>query len=138
MGVDKEHHEAFSSVLDAITSATTLAHFDPKAEIILTTDASAVALDACLSVRHNGQERPVAFASRVLSSTERNYSATEREALACIWGAEKWHFYLYGRKFTLRTDHQALKTLLLASGKGHKPLRLHRWADRLMQYDFNV
>ena len=114
----KEHHEAFSSVLDAITSATILAHFNPKAEIILTTDASAVALGACLRVRHNGQERPVAFASRVLSSTERNYSATEREALACIWGAEKWHFYLYGRKFTLRTDHQALKTLLLAPGKG--------------------
>ena len=40
----KEHHEAFSSALDAITSATTLAHFDPKADIILTTDASAVAL----------------------------------------------------------------------------------------------
>ena len=80
----KEHHEAFSSVLDAITLATTLVHFDPKAEIILTTDASAIALGACLSVRHNGQERPVAFASRVLSSTERNYSATEREALASI------------------------------------------------------
>ena len=64
-------------------------HFDTKAEIILTTDASAVALGACLSVCHNGQERPVAFASCVLSSTERNYSAIERKALACIWGAEK-------------------------------------------------
>ena len=91
-----------------------------------------------MSVRHNGQKRPIAFASHVLSSTGRNYSATECEALACIWGAEKWHFYLYGHKFTLRTDQQALKTLLLAPGKGHKPLHLHRWADRLMQYDFDV
>ena len=74
----------------------------------------------------------------MLSSTERNYSAIEREALAYIWGAEKWHFYLYGRKFTLRTDYQALKTLLLAPGKGHKPFRLHRWADRLMPCDFDV
>ena len=51
---------------------------------------------------------------------------------------EKWHFYLFGRKFTLHTDHQALKTLLLAPGKGHKPLCLHHWAYRLMQYDFDV
>ena len=87
-----EPQEAFSSILDAITSATTLAHFDPKAEIILTSDASAVALGACLSVHHNGQERPVAFASRVLSPTERNYSAKEREALAYIWGLKSGIF----------------------------------------------
>ena len=78
----KEHNEAFSSMLDAITYATTPAHFDSKAEIILTADASAVVLGACSSVHHNGQERPVAFPSRVLSSNEKNYSASEREA--CI------------------------------------------------------
>jgi len=45
---------------------------------------------------------------------------------------------LYGRKFTLRTDHQALRTLLTAGGSGHRPLRLHRWHDRLYQYNFDV
>ena len=44
--------------------------------------------------------------------------------------------YLYGREFTLRTDHQAFTTLLATSGTGHKPLRLHHWADRLQQYNF--
>jgi len=45
---------------------------------------------------------------------------------------------VYGRCFTLVTDHQALKTLLTAVGTGHHLLRLHRWADRLFQYTFSV
>jgi len=45
---------------------------------------------------------------------------------------------VYGRRFTLVTDHQALKTLLTAGGPGHRPLRLHRWADRLFQYTFSA
>jgi len=51
---------------------------------------------------------------------------------------EHWNFYVYGRRFTLVTDHQALKTLLTAGGTGHRLLRLHRWADRLFQYTFSV
>ncbi len=128
--------KAFEQVVNSIASASHLAHFDTsaKATTVLTTDASSVALGACLSQIINGEERPVAFASRVLSSTERNYSATEREAWACIWASEHWHFYLYGRKYILHTDHQALRMLFMAPGKGHRPLRLHRWADRLLQY----
>jgi hypothetical protein len=129
---------SFEHIIECVSSTATLTHFDPIATTIVTTDASSIALGACLSQVVMGVERPVAFASRVLSPTERNYSASEREALACIWASEKWHFYLYGRKFTLQTDHQALQTLLLAPGTGHKPLRLHRWADRLSQYNFDV
>ena len=86
----------------------------------------------------NNVECPIAFASRILSPAERNYSVTEKEALACLWAAEKFHFYLYGRKFTLRTDHQALRTLLSAQGAGRRPLRLHRWCDRLFAYSFDI
>jgi hypothetical protein len=81
---------------------------------LVTCDASATALGACLSQKVNGVERPIAFASRVLSPAERRYSASEREGLACLWACEHWHFYLYGRRFTLITDHQALKTMLTA------------------------
>ncbi len=62
----------------------------------------------------------------------------EREALACIWACERRHLYLYGRAFTLRTDHQALTALLSTSGTGHRPLRLHRWSDRLRQYNIDL
>jgi hypothetical protein len=129
---------SFDEIKRKIAEPPILAHFDVNADTIVTCDASATALGACLSQRMNGVEKPVAFASRCLSPAERKYSASEREALACLWASEKWHFYLYGRKYTLVTDHMALKTLLSAGGTGHRPLRLHRWADRLLQYDFRV
>lgn len=58
--------------------------------------------------------------------------------MACLWACERLHFFVYGRRFRLATDHQALRTLLTAGGTGHRPLRLHRWTDRLFQYDFEV
>ena len=97
-----------------------------------------MAIGAVMSQLQGGVERPIAFASRALSPTEQRYSVGEREALACLWACERWHMYLYGRAFTLRTDHQALTTLLATSGIGHKPLRLHRWADCLQQYNFRL
>ena len=131
--------QAFDTIKANIASPPTLAHFDVSAdETLVTCDASATALGACLSQKVSGVDRPIAFASRVLSPAERKYSASEREGLACLWACERWHFYLYGRRFTLVTDHQALKTLLTAGGSGHRPLRLHRWSDRLFQYTFDV
>jgi hypothetical protein len=53
---------------------------------------------ACLLQKVDGVERPIAFASRVLSPAERKYSASERKGLACLRACERWHFYLYGRR----------------------------------------
>jgi hypothetical protein len=128
----------FDEIKRRIASPPTLAHFDVAAPTRVTADSSAYALGACLSQIQDGVERPVAFASRTLSLTERRYSASEREALAALWACERWHFYLYGRRFTLVSDHQALRTLLAAGGTGHRPLRLHRWSSRLLRYSFDV
>ena len=133
------HQRAFDRLKESLTSAQVLAHFDPDLVTLVTTDASGVALGAYLSqIHHDGVERTVAFASRTLSPTERAYSTSEREALACMWACEHWHYYLYGRRFTLRTDHSALKALLSGGQKGRKPMRLLRWADRLQQYDYEI
>jgi transposase InsO family protein len=130
--------QTFDQLKCMIAEPPVLAHFDVDAITVVSADASAFALGANLSQIKDGVERPVAYASRVLSSAERKYSVSEREALACIWACERWHFYLYGRKFVLRTDHQALRTLLATGGSGHRPLRLHRWYDRLQQYNYTV
>ena len=131
--------QAFKARKSAIRRALTLAHYDTKRPTVLTTDASLVALgDVLLQIQADGSEHPVAFASRTINNAERNYSAGEREALACIWAAEQFHFYLYGRRFTLRTDHFLLTTLLSGSFNGPKPMRLLRWADRLAQYSYNI
>jgi hypothetical protein len=130
--------QAFDEIKRRIASPPVLAHFDSSLPPVVTCDASSVALGACLSQWQGGVERPIAFISRTLTPAERKYSATERESLACLWACERLHYFLYGRRFHLVTDHQALKTLLSSGGTGHRPLRLHRWADRLFQYNFEV
>ena len=75
-------------------------------------------------------ERPIAFASCTLTTTERNYAQLEREALSLSFGTQKFHWYLYGRNFTLITDHKPLTTIP-GSKKGLPSLAaacLQRWA----------
>ena len=76
----RECQVAFDSVINQIVFAASLTHFDVHATTVVTMGALALAIAGCLSIIINGEERPVAFASRALSPAERNYSATEREA----------------------------------------------------------
>ena len=72
----------------------------------------------------------LAFASHTLTTSEQNYAQLEKEALALIFGIKKFHRYLYGRKFTLITDHKPLTTIL-GPKEGIPSLaaaHLQRWA----------
>ena len=109
-----EAKQSFITVKNLLQENCTLALFNTTAEVVyVTCDASAYVLGAVLSQKENGKERVVACASRTLymSSAERNYSVGEREALACVFALEKWHVFLWGRKFVIRTDHSALTTM---------------------------
>ena len=129
---------AFDKIKQMIINSNALALFDPLKDTIVTTDASGYGLGAVMTQLHNGHGVTVCFASRKLTAQEQNYSTGEREALACVWATEKWHTYLWGRPFILRTDHQALTTLLSTTGTGHKPMRIARWAARLLHYTYTV
>ena len=135
---DSIQGKAFDGLKQEISSNRVLAQFDTQFRTIVSTDASAVALGSVLSQIQNGEERPIALSSRTLSSAERAYSVGEREALPCIWPCEHWHYYLDGRKFTLRTDHSSLTTLLSGPTLGRKPMRILRWAERLQEYNYDI
>ena len=83
--------------------------------------------------------KPICFASRFLNSTEERYSINELELLGVVWSIEYFRNYLYGKEFTIITDHCALLSILKEhrSNKSYN-CRLSRWVDRLLPYQFSI
>ena len=130
------HQTAFNNLKKLLTDSQVMAHYDPSAPTQLRVDASPVGLGAVLTQTQDGVTRPIAYASRTLSNVERRYSQTEKEALAVVWGCEKYHLYLYGTEFTIYTDHKPLEVIYIPKRK--PPARIERWALRLQPYRFQI
>ena len=92
-------------------------------------------LFARLMQKHDEKLFPVCYASKKLSSAERNYSTIEKECLAVVWGIKRFHLCLYGVPFVLQTDHEPLKYMNSAKFANG---RLMRWAMFLQSYTFRV
>ena len=137
----KEQQEAFATSKELLQSAELLVHFDPAKELVLATDASDYGVGAVLSHKmEGGTERPIGYMSRSLNGDERNYSTLEKEALAIIFGVKKFHQFLYGHSFTIKTDHKPLEGLLNEK-KGIPALaapRIQRWALTLSAYEYKI
>ena len=135
----KVFQETFSKAKISVSQAPVLVHYDVTKPIKLYCDASPYGLGACLMHVINGEEQPVAYASQTLSQAERNYKL-EREALAIIFGVKKFNQYLYGRQFTLVTDHQPL-CKLFGHKEGVHPLAaacMQRWTLILSAYAYKI
>ncbi|KAL1110146.1 hypothetical protein AAG570_008223 [Ranatra chinensis] len=104
-------------------------------QFVVTTDASQVALRAVLSQLDHLGDRPVAFTSRKLTSTESRYSTIERELLGVVWAVEYFRPYLWGRQFLIKTDH---KPLVWVGGLKETSARVARWKERLAAYSFTI
>lgn len=134
--------ESMNLVKKLITSDIVLAHYDPKKQLILSTDASESGLGACLAQGNlNGSdEQPIAYASRTLSKAEKNYSVIDKEACAIYFGVRKFEQYLMGRKFQIKTDHKPL-IAIFGLKKGIPAMaanRLARWSIYLSAFDFEI
>lgn len=138
-GEHVEHTDIFLKTFVAckklLTQSDILQYPDFEKPFVLTTDASNFALGAVLSQGAIGQDRPVAYASRTLTKTEERYSAIEKELLAIVWATQYFRPYLFGRKFTLYTDHQPLTYALNLKTPNTK---LVKWRLQLLEYDFEI
>ena len=113
--------------------APILAYYNPNKPTILQTNTSCKGLGACLLQN----EKPVYFASKALTEMQKGYVVIELESLAVAWVMEKFHHFLYGNEFTLKTDQKPLEVILSKSLNQATP-RLQRILIRTFPYHFKI
>ena len=131
----KVHQERFDQLKKELAGCDIVAHPQDDGQFILDTDASGTTIGCVLSQIQDGKEKVIAYGSRTLSRTERNYCVTDQELLAVRFVMEYYRQYLLGRKFIVQTDHQALKWLF--SLKEPKD-RIAWWLEIMSAYQFVV
>ena len=129
----------FDLIKEKIANSTENSHYNPKLDVRVKCDASRSGLGAALEQNTPDGWKPIAFASRFLYSTEERYSVNELELLGIVWSIDYFKYYLYGKNFTVVTDHRALLSILKEhrSNKSYNS-RLSRWIDRLLPYNFTI
>jgi RNase H-like domain found in reverse transcriptase len=103
---------ALQKLKEIVESDDTLTHFDPSLPTIIECDTSNESIRSALKQDHNGTEKVVKFASRVLSETEKKYTTIDKEALAIVEAVKKHYDFIYGQEFTIRSDNKPLVELL--------------------------
>ena len=125
--------KAFNEIKRKISEAVLLNFYDPNKKLFMENDASEYGVGS--AIFQNGV--PIAFASRSLSETQRNWAQIEKELYAVVYGLEKFHNYVFGRKVYIYTDHLPLisiskKPLLKA------PKRLQSMLLKIQEYDYEL
>ena len=129
--------KAFDALKEKLTQAPVVRYPDFSRPFFLYTDASGTGLGAVLAQKEEEEEYVIAYASRTLTPAEKNYAVTEMECLAIVWAVKYFRHYLYGSKFTIITDHSALKWLLNSSSETANK-RLERWKISLSEHTYDV
>ncbi|GFX08221.1 retrovirus-related Pol polyprotein from transposon 17.6 [Trichonephila clavipes] len=131
----RRYIQDFAKISRPLSYLTKKKQADGTKPYIIRTNASNYALGAVLLQGEGSNEHPIEYASRLLTPAERNYSTTERKALAVVWALKKFRGYIEGTEITVASDHQPLKWLLnLKSPTG----RLARWALEIQSFNLKV
>ena len=128
--------EAFNKVINLLINPPILVYPDYSKEFYLTVDASGTGLGGILSqINDTGEEKVIGYASRGLTDAEKNYSATELEACAVVWGINFFKHYLYGHKFIIWSDHNPLQYM---DNMKNKTSKVNRWRLELSEYTYEI
>ena len=129
----------FKNILQMVAKVTQNKHFDHHLDSRLVCDASNTSLGAALDWHSAEGWVAIAYASRFLNSLEEKYSVNELELLGVVWASEHFKYYLYGKHFTVITDHKALISALNASEQSKtSQTGLTRWIDRFVPFHFDI
>ena len=127
------HGRAPEQIKQIITRDPVFKYYNVNEEVVVQVDASHHGLGACLMQN----EQPVAYASRSLTDTERNYAQIEKEMLAIVYGLNKFERYTLGKEVTVESDHKPLEAILKKE-LTRAPKRLQRMMLSLQKYQFQV
>ena len=135
----KAQEKAFSEAKTALTEVPSLRFYRCNSRTVVSADASSYGLGAVLLQEHQNELHPVAYASRTLTSSEKNYAQIEKEGLASVWACEKFSKYLVGLEaFELWTDHKPLVPLMTTKDLNLSPVRLQKILLRMMRFNAEV
>ena len=132
----EEQDQSFEAMKKALTGELVLGLVDKAKPFFLHCDASGTGLGAALYQEIGGEMKVIAYASRGLNCSEKNYPAHKREFLALKWSmAEKFRDYLLGSKVIVVTDNNPLCYVLK---NAHLDATSHRWLSSLSLFDFEL
>ncbi|XP_065182106.1 uncharacterized protein K02A2.6-like [Sycon ciliatum] len=132
---DSPQQDAFRRLKELVVTAPCLVHYDPERPLMVSAHASSYGIGGVLLQKHDGDWRPVAYASRSLTKTEQGYAQIEKECLAAVWTCERLDQYLFGApRFIVQTDHKPLVPLINTRDLDKVPIRCQRMLLRFIRY----
>ncbi|KAL7876961.1 hypothetical protein SRHO_G00036040 [Serrasalmus rhombeus] len=127
------HSAALKTLKETLTQTPVLRYFDHKMPLTLQADSSKDGLGACLLQ----EGHPVCYASPALTDTEKRYAQIEKDLLAIVFAAKRFHQYVYGRPVTVQSDHKPLE-VIMRKQLSKAPARLQTMMLQLQRYDLHV
>lgn len=133
-----EHQSAFEEIKELIQQTSFLMHPNFDKEFVVVCDASSEGMGAMLAqYDEKNNLRPIEFASKVFTETQKNWHISEQETFAVVYFVEKWRHCLMNQHFKVLTDHKNLQELFNRS-KNFRAGKLYRWAVRLQEFTFTA
>ena len=136
---EEQQTRSFQQVKTLIAKANTtlLRYYERNLPVTVQADASLRGLGACLIQKHNGEDKPIAFASKSLTDVETRYANIERELLAIIFACQHFSTYLLGRSFIAESDHKPLEMIAMKNLVNTPPC-LQRMLLELQRYNVTI